>query len=347
MPMVEFKILENIPQATIVHHVESDGMVWATGGRKILRKMGRGWEEISKFPFAFPRDLFACSRPTARAFRADKCNLYRNRYGGLLGIRAGCVYRIESDGAHKLFKINGDCVLHGSLCEDEQGNIYFGEYFMNPKRQPAFIWQVSYDLHAWHSAAKLEGIRHIHGIYPDPYNIGTFWVTVGDYNGECFFLKTTDDFRTFEKLGDGSQAWRAVRLFFTQDHICWLTDSNIEQNTACRMNRKNGRLEIGQTLDASAWYGCQTSEGCYLAFTTIERGPAIQTNTSSVLFSQDAFHWQKIYGFKKDSWKPIKLFKYGVIICPSGEMSVQELYLSGEGLIGLDGISIKASISFF
>jgi hypothetical protein len=38
------------------------------------------------------------------------------------------------------------------------------------------------------------------------------------------------------------------------------------------------------------------------------------------------------------------LFKYGVIACPSGEMSIHELYLSGEGLVGLDGRSLKADI---
>jgi hypothetical protein len=64
-----------------------------------------------------------------------------------------------------------------------------------------------------------------------------------------------------------------------------------------------------------------------------------------VLVSEDAFHWQKIYGFKKDFWRPVKLFKYGVIALPSGELSKDELYLSGEGLVGLDGCSMRVSIT--
>ena len=112
------------------------------------------------------------------------------------------------------------------------------------------------------------------------------------------------------------------------------------------MDRETGLLEVGQPIDASAWYGCQTKEGDFLAFTTIERGPAIQTDTSAVLASRDAFHWEKVYRFKKDGWKPVQVFKYGVISCPSGEMSSEAVYLNGEGLISLDGISVKARLNW-
>ena len=346
MAMADFEIIERIPQATIIHHVEPDGSLWVTHRRKIIQRSEHGWNEISRFPFSFPRDLFGFFRPAARVFRSDKCNLYRNSQGMLLGIRAGWVFRIVEESASRLFPINGDCVLHGSLCEDAEGNIYFGEYFMNPERKPVRIWRVNKDLNSWQLAANLEGIRHVHGVYPDPYVQSTFWVTVGDFAGECFFLRTSDGFKTFERFGDGSQGWRAVRLFFTEQYICWLTDSHIEQNTACRMDRRSGALEIGQKIDASTWYGCRTKEGQYLAFTTIERGPAIQTDTSSVLASQDAFHWKKIHGFKKDFWKPVQLFKYGVVSCPSGEMSKEAIYLSGEGLVGLDGVSIKVRVKW-
>lgn len=344
--MANFKIVERIPQATIIHHVSTDGVLWGTNWRMVMRKPNGRWEFFARFPFAFPRDLFGFFRPTARAFRSDKCNLFRNSHGLLLGIRAGWVYRIEKGLATRLFKINGDCALHSSICEDKDGNLYFGEYFMNPERRPVRIWRVNSDLNSWQLAANLKGIRHVHGVYPDPYERNAFWVTVGDFAGECFFLKTSDGFKTFERFGDGSQVWRAVRLFFTEQHICWLTDSHIEQNTSCRMDRKSRELEIGQTIDASSWYGCSTREGHYLAFTTIERGPAIQTEISSVLASRDAFHWEKVFGFKKDPWKPVQLFKYGVISCPSGEMSSEAVFLSGEGLVGLDGESVKARLTW-
>jgi hypothetical protein len=97
-------------------------------------------------------------------------------------------------------------------------------------------------------------------------------------------------------------------------------------------------------VDAPVWYGCTTAEGLHVAFTTIEQGPAVMSRESEVLVSEDAFHWQRVYGFRKDGWKPVKVFKYGVIACPSGKVSRSGLYLSGEGLVGLDGISVKAAI---
>ncbi len=338
-------ILEKYNGITIIHHQDADGGIWATSQRQILYKRGLEWERVAEFPRSYPRDLFGFSRPTARAMRADKCNLYINKKGNILGIRGSAVYAVRDGETHFLFNIQGDSVLHRSICEDEQGNIFFGEYFMNPERKPVRIWQVTADLSAWQIASEISDIRHVHGVYPDLYDKGTFWVTVGDFAGECYILQTKDQFKTFRRFGDGSQIWRAVNLFFTKEHVNWLTDSNLELNHACRMKRRDGSLELGQEIDCSSWYGCTTVEGLHVAFTTVEQGPAILSNESSVLISEDAFHWEKVYGFKKDFWRPVKVFKYGVIACPSGDLSIKAFYISGEGLVGLDGTSMKVSLA--
>ena len=339
-----FTIRERYPRITIIHHRCADGSLWATAKRRIMVKRDQGWQPAGTFPRSYPRDLFDWSRPTARAMRADKCNLYVNRLGSVLGIRGGWVYALREGVLTPLFQINGDSVLHRSFAEDEQGNIYFGEYFMNPERVPVKIWRVSPDLTQWEAACELPGVRHVHGVYVDPYTPGTLWAAVGDFKGECYLARSEDGFRSLQLYGDGSQIWRAVNLFFTESSVNWLTDSNLELNHACRMQRASGMLEIGQEIDCSAWYGCTTREGLHVAFTTVEQGPGILGNTSSVLVSRDAFHWEAIAQFKKDFWRPVKVFKYGVISCPSGTLSMDELYLSGEGLVGLDGCSLRAAI---
>ena len=342
-----FRILEKFPGITIIHHHGEDGTLWATSGRNVVVKKEQNWQIFSRFPFCLPRDLFGFSRPTARALRSDKCNVVVNSNGKVMGIRGGVVYALEEGRpARSLFSIQGDCVLHRSLSEDQQGWTYFGEYFMNPQRQPVRIWRISPELDHWEIAHefKTNAVRHVHGVYRDPFENETYWVTVGDFEGECHLLCTTDRFKTFTSYGDGSQNYRAVNLFFTRETIAWITDSNLKLNHAFRLHRKTGKIEIGQELDCSVWYGCPTREKVFVAFTTVERGPAILSQASSVLVSEDAFHWEKVYSFQKDFYKPLQLFKYGVISCPSGEMSVHELYLSGEGLVGLDGCSLKASI---
>ena len=341
-----FQITQRYPRVNIIHQRAANGTLWATSGRQVVISQDQHhWLPFAGFPFSSPRDFFAFSRPTSRAARSDKCNLFVNSQGRLIGIRAGVVYSLEEGmPARPLFTIQGDCVLHRSSCEDERGWTYFGEYFMNSSRLPVRIWRVSPGLDRWEIAHEFPSgqVRHVHGVYHDHLEENAFWVTVGDFAGECFLLKTTDSFKTFTRFGDGTQQYRAVNLFFTLDYIHWLTDSNLQQNHAFRMSRRTARVEQGQPLDASVWYGCSTREGVFLAFTTIERGPAIHSRSSAVLVSEDAFHWEKVYEFKKDFYRPLQLFKYGVISCPLGEMSINEFYLSGEGLVGLDGCSIKA-----
>lgn len=343
-----FRVLERYPRLTILHHREADGTLWGTSGRAVLARRDGRWQTIARLPFAMPRDLFSFARPLARAARSDKCNVIVNSAGLALAIRAGQVYALRGSRPKPLFTIQGDSVLHRGLCEDEQGWVYFGEYFMNPGRGPVRIWRVAADGNHWETAYEFPAgsIRHVHGVFRDPYDPAALWAAVGDLGGECYLFRTRDRFQTVERFGDGSQTWRAVSLFFTPGHICWLTDSNLDQNHACRMDRDTGALETGQEIDNSGWYGAATEEGLYVAFTTVERGPAIHRRESSVLVSRDAFHWEEVFSFKKDFWRPVQVFKYGVISCPSGSLSQSDFYISGEGLVGLDGCSLRVALDF-
>jgi hypothetical protein len=335
------------PSLTIAQHVCPDGTLWATSGRNIVKgNETLGYRKIAVFPPRFPRDFFGWPRLAQRAARADKCNIYSNALGRTLGIRAGGVYRIEDGATHRLLEIQGDSVLHGGICEDSDGNFYFGEYFMNPERLPVRIWRADPEIRAVSVAYEFpaKSIRHVHGVYRDRFDPEALWVTVGDFASECYILQTKDRFKTLRKFGDGTQMWRAVALYFTESHVCWLTDSNLEQNYACRMLRATGELEVGQQIDCPGWYGATTKDGMSIGFTTVEVGPGVKRDESSVLVAEDAFHWREAMTFKKDPYRPIHLFKYGVVSCPSGEMSNDRVWISGEGLVGLDGSSMRLEI---
>ncbi len=345
-----FKLLGVHPEAGagILHQRQADGTLWGTRGRRIVVKAPSGtWREIARLPFAWRRDSLALNRPAARALRADKSNVFVNSHSRLLAIRSSVVYRIQPDEAPiPLFRIQGDSVLHGGICEDAQGWTYIGEYFMNPARAAVRIWRINPGLDGWEIAHEFPAgsIRHVHGIYRDPFDEQALWVTSGDGAGECFLFRTRDRFQTLEAFGDGSQASRAVRLFFTPGHVCWLTDSQLETNHAVRMAREGGSLEWGESLAAPAWYGTTTIDGTHVAFTTVEPGPAVRRTSAAVLVSADAFHWHELHSFEKDLWRPMKLFKYGVISCAAGPMELSHLFISGEGLKGLDGISARLQI---
>jgi hypothetical protein len=332
---------------TIAQHVSADGALWATAGRRIVKGTEReGWHTVAEFPRCYPRDIFGWPRLAQRAARADKCNVYENAGGAVVGIRGGAVYRVESGEVHKLAEIQGDSVLHRGLCEDPDGCIYFGEYFMNPERGPVRIWRTDPNIQSVIVAYefKSQSIRHVHGIYRDPFDSAALWATTGDFAGQCYILQTRDRFKTIRSYGDGTQKWRAVALFFTEKHVTWLTDSNLEQNYACRMDRVSGELELGQEIDCPGWYGATTEEGISVGFTTVETGPGVKRQESSVLISEDAFHWREAMTFRKDPYRPVRVFKYGVISCPSGNMSNSRFWISGEGLTGLDGSCMRLEI---
>ena len=340
--------VESLPEINLVHHVEDNGTAWASKGRVILRRRkGESWQPMARLPFTAPRDFFGWPRLAARASRADKCNLYANSHGCVLTIRSGVVNALEPDGhLRRLLKIQGDSVLHGGICEDPEGWTYFAEYFQNIQRGPVRIWRVSLELDSHEIACEFEpsSIRHIHGVFRDPYDETALWTTVGDYAGECYIVRTRDRFASVESFGDGTQIYRAVKLFFTSKHICWLTDSHLDQNYACRMDRCSGKLETGQIIDCSGWHGLTTTDGMHIGFTTVERGPGIRSNKSSIMVSKDGFHWSQAGSFRKDAWRPTRLFKNGVICCPSGNMVSTDFFISGEGLVGLDGVSRRVRI---
>lgn len=343
----QFRIVEKVSKVGIIHHVDRDGTVWGSRERKILRKRpGSDWQIAGEFPRTLPRDLVEFSRLWARAARSDKSNLFVNSFGNVLAIRAGTAYGLREGQLNPLTHIQGDSVLSGGIAEDQEGWSHFGEYFRNRVRGPVRLWRADPEVSRCELAHEFPAgkIRHIHSVFRDPYDPSALWLSVGDYERECYFIRTRDRFRSLEYFGDGTQIWRAVALFFTEAHICWLTDSEVDQNRACRMRRSTGELELGQYIDNSTWYGTTFREGISIAFTTVETGPGIHRNESSVLVSTDAFQWEEVHSFKKDLYRPIRLFKYGVISCPSGTMSASDFWLSGEGLVGFDGLSLRCTL---
>jgi hypothetical protein len=318
-PRFKGRLVGSLPRATIVHHVTAAHEIYVTEGRTIAVWHAGERRVIGKFPWVSPRDWFGFCRLSQRAARADRCNVFMTSAEKVLGIRNATVYRIEEKRAMPLWQIQGDTVLHRGICEHE-GQVYFGEYFRNSARGAVRLWRVDPELKHWEVAQEFPAglYRHIHVVISDPFDSCALWVAVGDDDGECFLLRSTDGFRTYERFGAGTQLWRAVTLFFTPTHVCWITDSNLQQNYACRMDRQTQQLEQGQTVSAPGWYGCTTCEGLHVAFTTVETGPGVQTDRAGIYVSRDAFHWQPVLDFAKDRYRPVKLFKYGVINCASG-----------------------------
>jgi len=343
------RVLERLDDVAIVHHVGDDGVVYGTRGREILRREASGapWHRIARLPARIPRDWLGFSRPTARLFRTDRANVYVNRTGTLVALRGGHFFVLEGDELRSTGRFAGDCVLHGGIAEDDDGGLYFGEYFMNTRGLPLHVFRAGPDGRRLEVVHRFDGgdLFHVHGVYRDPFERETLWLTAGDEAGECHLYRTEDRFGRLERFGDGGQLWRAVALLFTESHVCWLTDSPLEANYACRLSRRSGEVEVGQPIECPSWYATTTREGLHVAFTTVEPGPGVRSTRSAVLVSPDAFAWTEVAAWAKDAWMPYRAFKHGVITCPSGRQPAADFYLSGEALRGLDGVSLRVDLS--
>ncbi len=348
--IMALRILDRAPRLSIVHHHDERG-AWATRGRTVLFRSGSGagggagWEPVARFPRASAADALGRSRMACRALRLDRCNVHPTRAGHLLGIRAGQVLRLERDRCVPLASIQGDCLMSRAVAEAPDGSLFFGEYFTNPGRRPVQIWRVSPELDRAEVAWSFEAprIRHVHAVHPDPHAPGRLWVTMGDFAGECFLAFSDDGFRSVEWLGDGSQLWRTVGLLFHGDRVGWLTDSHLETNRVVSMDRQSGQLELHGEVASSSWYQARTTDGVHLATTTVEIGPSIRASRCFLLRSEDGRRWREAASFAKDRL-PMRFFKFGSLSLPSGRYSSQGFWLSGEGVRGLDGVSVLCAL---
>lgn len=328
----------NLEKATIVHFVDKDQMIF-TRHRSIYIKSKEGLSKIIKLPFVFPRDLNFNIRLIERFTRADKCHISKISNNCILIIRGSVVYLWKNE-LIKIGTIKGDCPLHSSSSIANSGNIYFGEYFMNPKRISVNIYRVNPILNNIEVAYTFPSgsIRHVHCITKDTYFNNRLWVTVGDENGECFLYWTDDEFNSLNKIGDGSQLWRAVGLIFTKTHVCWGTDSPNYDNHFIRMQRSDNTIEIGQKVPGTIWYTGTTNDGLHYASCSVENGKAIRTQEALVYISRNALNWEIASSFRKDIW-PMPIFKWGTISFPSGNFNSKNIWISGEALKKLDGCS--------
>jgi len=74
----------------------------------------------------------------------------------------------------------------------------------------------------------LNSARHIHIVTVDPYS-GYLWVGTGDEDIHSKILFSTDYGESFQILGMGSQEWRTLSIWFTENYIYWNMDSHEPQ----------------------------------------------------------------------------------------------------------------------
>lgn len=274
---------------------------------------GRTWRPLVRLPLTATQRLQSAGRVSRRLWRAAVHHVVPLPGGALVVFAFQTIYGISPAG-----RCVGTTTLHGSrpLCVAEAGGIvYYGEYRANREGSPVHVWASGDGGATWTPVHRFEGVRHVHGVFSDPYD-EALWVTTGDSDRAAGIWRTRDRFATVDRIVGGSQQTRAVQLLFTRTHVYFGSDAPDGLNHLYRMRRADGKTERLQQVEGPVYYGCRT--GGRLFFSTACEPPTLRhTRTVAVWASSDGVGWRRIAGFSKDRWTA-RLFQHGHVLLPAG-----------------------------
>jgi len=84
--------------------------------------------------------------------------------------------------------------------------------------------------------SRLNTIRHVHAVVTDPYT-GHVWVATGDLDQHSRLYFSDDNGENFDLIALGSQKFRSLSLWFTEDYVYWNMDSERADQHVYRLPR--------------------------------------------------------------------------------------------------------------
>jgi hypothetical protein len=225
--------------------------------------------------------------------------------------------------------------LRNACAQDKKGGVYLGEYISNLQRDDIHIYYLapnSRKLKIVYTFNK-NTIRHVHGIYKDPYS-NDLWVLTGDVKDECKILKTSNEFKTLEVVGSGNDNWRAVSIQFTEKNLYFGTDAEFDKNYIFKMDRATYKTKVVSEVDGPIYYSCKIKNQIIFAVTA-EGCPSQKVNKAVLWKLNKNNTASQIKSYDKDIF-PIQLMP-GIIHFANGEAGD---YIFGYG-IGLKKLNHK------
>lgn len=168
----------------------------------------------------------------------------------------------------------------------------YGEYGPNRARSPVPIRLSDDGGRTWSVTAFITGIRHVHGLFADPWHPDRVWMTTGDHDSESALWYGPADCRRFERVIGGSQQTRIVQPVFTEHAIWFGSDAPGETNHIYRLRRTTGEVERVATVGAPVYFGILA--GDRILFSTAVEDPATAGRQAEVWCGSESGRWQRI-----------------------------------------------------
>ena len=224
---------------------------------------------------------------------------------------------------------------HQGVCVTPDGTVFFGEYTLNPRRDHDTHLYRSTDggktFRIIHTFSKDE-VRHIHFIKWDPYE-KCLWLGTGDEDRENLLLKSTDNGKSWIRIGGGTQDWRAIGVCFNRDSLIWGTDAGSvpDQNHIIRMNRETHELTVIADAEGPC-HGCGSlRDGRVFISTGVEGGENEKDRFARL---KEIKNGKAIKVCKQQKDLMPLILQYGVIRFPLGTENTNNLVFTMYGLKG-------------
>lgn len=309
----------------IIQYVSSKRII-ASIGNQLTQSFdgGRNWEPWYTIPVSKTDAFLSSSRLLSRLSRREVNHIRSVGSNQFVCFSFGDIYLIDDNerSITRIGKIEGSRPL--SICVSGC-EIYYGLYGALQDFDTVPLYCYSLNKKEWSEYYKFKKIRHIHGVFWDPFE-SKLWVTTGDNDAESMIL-FFDGNDCPEVVVEGSQQARAVTLLFTEDYIFFATDAPQKQNYIYRIERASRQIEKLQAVGGPVFWGRKVGESLFFS-TVVEPSHFNKTDKSELWQSfDDGNSWQKVLSFKR-SFLNGKLFQYGQLRFPNGSGDGKHLYFS-------------------
>ncbi len=314
--------------------------LWLAQGSalKVSRDGGKSWQSGGRVQAGFMGHLKASTRLGRRIARAGIHHLIPGN-PAIACVNDSLFRRMAGDKNYtKVSALTGSRPLAFATDGDL---VCYGEYRGNKERDAVHVWGATGECTTWQPLHTFSGVRHVHGVFFDPYE-KKFWITTGDDDDEAGIWVTEDRFSNVEKVAGGSQQLRAVQLLFTEKHIYYGSDTPVAKNHIYRMERDSGRIECLQAVGSSVFYGCKVGDALFFS-TAVEPTDINRTDAAELWCSLDGENWSLLRTFSKDRLS-LRYFQYGQILFPAGPGDGENLYFTPFATQG-DQRTLKLSLS--
>jgi hypothetical protein len=314
--------------ANKIVHLQSTEKLYSSIGNKISSSLDNGitWSHLVSIPLKHIQKGIVLLSLMRRLFRQRVNHIINISDSKLLMIAFGSIFNFDLKSRMlSVEKCESKYLRPLIPCKTRSRDIYFGEYYNNEKRQPVKVFRRNSQTAKWDCCYTFNDIRHIHGVFQDPYD-KKLWVTTGDTNNESGIWVTSDNFSSIKQILGGSQQCRAVQLLFTDTHVYFGSDTSLEINYLYRIDKKTGSVQKLQEVGNSVFWGCKINDMLFFS-TAVEPSRVNISKYACVWGSKNGDKWKCVTRFRKDIWSK-KLFQYGQVLFPEGQDSGNNLWIT-------------------